>query len=216
MSLNYHLLACFYSHGHKTNYSVFSKGCFPVFARQQFFYFSGDYVEVCRLYTQFPLAAGLLLFWRHSIRIYVQFKYSMITAAASELFLTVRILACVWEWIIRFLFPDGVWNEKMWYSILLACVMTTAQIYHNNSPSHFSKVWQKKYLWKIWCDGDARRIYQERPAERKGMDTASEGGGGQSRGRMKQQSTHQLMEITEGAHGLRAHTAGWGTGNRRT
>lgn len=55
---------------------------FPVFARQQqFFYFSGDYVKYARLYAV-SLAAGLLFMTDIPIRIYARFKYSMITAAA--------------------------------------------------------------------------------------------------------------------------------------
>lgn len=62
--------------------ALYFQRLFPVFARQeQFFYLNGDYVKYGRLYA-FSLAAGLLFMTDIPMRIYVRFKYSIITAAA--------------------------------------------------------------------------------------------------------------------------------------
>lgn len=74
-------VACFCSHGHKTNYSVFPKAVPGLCPAATILYFSGDYVKYARLYAV-SLAAGLLFMTDIPIRIYARFKYSMITAAA--------------------------------------------------------------------------------------------------------------------------------------
>ena len=108
---------------------------FPVFARQQqFFYFSGDYVKYARLYAV-SLVAGLLFMTDIPIRIYARFKYSMITAAALlGIFWLCVYIVCVWEWMIRFCISDfrqGCENEK----ILVQYFIDMQYCCHDNSKS---------------------------------------------------------------------------------
>lgn len=62
--------------------ALYFQRLFPFFARpEQFFYFSGDYIKYGKLYAV-SLAAGLPFMTDIPMRLYSQFKYSMITAAA--------------------------------------------------------------------------------------------------------------------------------------